>query len=33
LIGSGGVNIIPEPTTALLVSMGLVGLGIAGRRK
>jgi len=31
--GAGGVNIIPEPTTALLVSLGLVGLGIAGRRK
>ena len=33
LIGSGGVNIVPEPTTALLVSLGLVGLGVAGRRK
>ena len=31
--GAGGVNIIPEPTTALLVGMGLVGLGFAGRRK
>ena len=31
--GAGGVNIIPEPTTALLVSLGLVGLGVAGRRK
>ena len=33
LIGSGGVNIVPEPTTALLVGMGLAGLGFAGRRK
>ena len=31
--GAGGVNIVPEPTTALLVGMGLAGLGIAGRRK
>jgi len=31
--GAGGVNIVPEPTTALLVSLGLVGLGFAGRRK
>ena len=33
LAGSGSVNVIPEPTTALLVSLGLVGLGVAGRRK
>jgi hypothetical protein len=31
--GAGGVNIVPEPTTALLVGMGLAGLGIAGRGK
>jgi len=33
LSGSGSVNVIPEPTTALLVGLGLAGLGIAGRRK
>jgi hypothetical protein len=33
LAGSGGVNIVPEPTTALLVGLGLAGLGIAGRRR
>ena len=33
LIGGAGVNVIPEPTTALLVGLGLVGLGVAGRRK
>jgi len=27
------VGIVPEPTTALLVSLGLAGLGIAGRRR
>jgi hypothetical protein len=26
------VNIIPEPTTALLLGMGVLGLGLAGRR-
>ncbi|HIL80307.1 MAG TPA: PEP-CTERM sorting domain-containing protein, partial [Myxococcales bacterium] len=31
--GAGGVNIIPEPTTALLVGLGLAGLGVAGRRR
>lgn len=31
--GAGGVNIVPEPTTALLVGLGLAGLGIAGRRR
>ena len=31
LAGAGTV-VIPEPTTALLVSLGLAGLGIAGRR-
>ena len=33
LAGSGSVNVIPEPTTALLVGLGLAGLGIAGRRR
>ena len=33
LSGSGSVNVVPEPTTALLVALGLAGLGIAGRRK
>lgn len=27
------VAIVPEPTTALLVGLGLVGLGVSGRRK
>ena len=31
--GSGSINIVPEPTTALLVGLGLAGLGIAGRRR
>jgi hypothetical protein len=31
--GSGSISIIPEPTTALLVGLGLAGLGIAGRRR
>ena len=32
LAGAGTV-VIPEPTTALLVGLGLVGLGVAGRRR
>lgn len=31
--GSFVVNTIPEPTTAVLVGLGLAGLGIAGRRR
>jgi hypothetical protein len=31
--GDAGINVIPEPTTALLVGLGLVGLGVAGRRR
>ena len=33
LSGSGSVEVVPEPTTALLVGLGLAGLGIAGRRR
>ena len=31
--GSATMSVIPEPTTALLVGLGLVGLGVAGRRR
>ena len=32
LLGAGTV-ITPEPTTALLVGLGLLGLGVAGKRR
>lgn len=32
-LGGGGVVLTPEPTTALLVGLGLAGLGYAGRRR
>lgn len=31
--GDATMTVIPEPTTALLVGLGLVGLGVAGRRR
>ena len=31
--GAPTMSVIPEPTTALLVGLGLVGLGVAGRRR
>ena len=33
LTGDAAITVIPEPTTALLVGLGLVGLGVAGRRR
>ena len=30
--GSVTINVIPEPGTALLMGLGLMGLGVAGRR-
>ncbi len=32
-LGGGGVVFTPEPTTALLVGLGLAGLGYAGRKQ
>jgi len=33
VVGAPTITVIPEPTTALLVGLGLVGLGVAGRRR
>ena len=33
LLGAGYVNVIPEPTTALLVGLGLAGLSLNGRSR
>jgi hypothetical protein len=33
LVTFDSITVVPEPTTALLVGLGLVGLGVAGRRK
>jgi hypothetical protein len=32
-VGSTAINIVPEPTTALLIGLGLMGLGVAGRNR
>ncbi len=32
-VNSIAVTVVPEPTTALLVGLGMVGLGVAGRRR
>jgi len=32
-LGSTSISIIPEPTTALLMGLGLVGLGLSGGRR
>jgi hypothetical protein len=33
ILGENYVSTVPEPTTALLVGLGLVGLGVAGRNR
>jgi hypothetical protein len=33
LVTFDSITIVPEPSTALLVGLGLLGLGVAGRRK